>query len=220
MTRGRRRILSTFLVVSSAMLAVALSFLWWRSRTVLDILAWTTGRVHPAVAAGQLPPNWNRWALPFSRAANTFSIHSGDGLLWFHRDTYLSWDAPKGANVPYPFPELPSIRPVYQAISYGPLKNPLSFQPFQSRDARTEMYYPQGSNEQWVFQRRSISVPHWAAVVAMLLPACLYTLGQFIRLRRTRVGLCQRCGYDLRASPERCPECGAAVTAVASPAVR
>jgi hypothetical protein len=57
-----------------------------------------------------------------------------------------------------------------------------------------------------------IAVPFWAIVPAL----AVAPLDRLRRYRRhVRVWgsrLCMRCGYDLRATPERCPECGTAAS--------
>lgn len=52
------------------------------------------------------------------------------------------------------------------------------------------------------------TVPYWPfAVAAAVLPAAR-AASKLKRWRDARLGLCLHCGYDLRASPDRCPECG------------
>jgi hypothetical protein len=55
----------------------------------------------------------------------------------------------------------------------------------------------------------NIVVPSWLLVVVPALPPVV-ALWRKTRRRRTRLrlGLCLRCGYDLRGSNDRCPECG------------
>lgn len=65
----------------------------------------------------------------------------------------------------------------------------------------------------------TIAVSHWyvIAVVALL---CGWSTWRLTRLRTATEGSCARCGYDLRASKERCPECGTPIPvemSVASP---
>jgi hypothetical protein len=57
-------------------------------------------------------------------------------------------------------------------------------------------------------ENRTIGTPHWLA-------ALLLSLGPLLRLKRrlryrylVLSGRCLQCGYDLRATPDRCPECG------------
>lgn len=47
----------------------------------------------------------------------------------------------------------------------------------------------------------------WVLGTTAVLPLA-WAAGRRRRSSRRRRGLCLRCGYDLRASPERCPECG------------
>jgi hypothetical protein len=58
---------------------------------------------------------------------------------------------------------------------------------------------------QWSVGR--LACPHWFVIVISGAGAVLPAVPLW-RHRRRRRGLCEKCGYDLRASPERCPECG------------
>jgi predicted amidophosphoribosyltransferase len=55
---------------------------------------------------------------------------------------------------------------------------------------------------------REVWFPYWFPVLLFaILPA--FRLRSILRNRhRHRAGFCQHCGYDLRATPNRCPECG------------
>jgi hypothetical protein len=56
--------------------------------------------------------------------------------------------------------------------------------------------------------------PWECTVFSAMLPA-LWVIAAVKRRNARRVGRCRICGYDLRATPERCPECGTAVKPVA-----
>jgi hypothetical protein len=59
------------------------------------------------------------------------------------------------------------------------------------------------------FSRPRAQIPHWTLVlITAVLPICwLIDLRRRYR-NQIQAGFCAFCGYDLRATPDRCPECG------------
>jgi hypothetical protein len=59
---------------------------------------------------------------------------------------------------------------------------------------------------QWAFG--ALIVPYWALVIPLAILPLTGFRKAITRMRRKRRGQCLTCGYDLRHTSERCPECG------------
>ena len=56
-----------------------------------------------------------------------------------------------------------------------------------------------------------VRLPYWLLTLSAGILPGFWCWRRWKANRRQKAGLCLICGYDLRASPERCPECGTPV---------
>jgi hypothetical protein len=84
--------------------------------------------------------------------------------------------------------------------STGTLLNRIGFGRYEGRTGFDDI----------VIVTRVTRVPHWALAALFAVPPAAWSrsVARLLRARRRTRGHCPTCGYDLRASPERCPECG------------
>jgi hypothetical protein len=185
-----RRALLNIVTVASAASCMAVAAAWARSYLAYDFV--TATRDHPGT--GQ----WLR---------QIYDARTGRGGV--AAEYYWSWTAdPAGIAG---FRQAHAVEPAVMVVHEPPRDVPFGSggypQPGVARRLGFEFdagwLPPFGAGRVW--QARAV-VPFWLPTAALgLLPA--WRLAR--RGRRRLPGACQSCGYDLRASPGRCPECGA-----------
>ena len=209
----RRALLLTGRVIAVLVAVIALSvcalaaFQWVRGYWVVDVAETTVHRDSPA-----------------ETNSTTYRISSGRGIVAFNLMRNRSfWSSPRsaGAIMPRPPPRVETTtlkrhqfylqdRTIWQKMGFNAYRR---IAPVRTGGIT---FYSGGraSTYAWQSSDWGLRLPYWLIVPATGIPPLLY-LRRVMKLRRRlrlRRGLCGACGYDLRASTGRCPECGEAIT--------
>jgi hypothetical protein len=182
-------------------LFVALTALWVRGRSTADIFHWTG-----ASRRGQEVTIFERHL--------TFS---GGSAWWWDRTVRTSYGSSDDASLIVRLADQPSFghmtRPAFAIRSPREGWTWLGFEGSRRSSAvptgvsqlSGAVVATAGSDEMV-----TLLVPLWSLTAPAAVPPILWLArrGHRRRRRRQRLGLCVACGYDIRATPDRCPECG------------
>jgi hypothetical protein len=152
-----------------------------------------------------------RWVTRDGRDLHERSVLNYNGLLAFRDSAHLLDDDEPGRKYG-DYVVRRAQRPDRRGLerepwdgAWPPLRNALLPSVVSSSAGRGPFYAISSS---------TVAVPAWMPLLATAILPALW-IHAWRRQRRTaRLGLCPACGYDLRATPGRCPECGSAAGTV------
>jgi hypothetical protein len=193
-----KRPLLNFLTMLSLLLCAAVTALWVRSVSVFDHVTW----------------RYQVDVTPAERDERSLHAVSVRGWLFVgrSREQYRPFPPWEGWTQPHPRPGMSrstlSKRPgwandeldLLESFRGGPGRRP-----FGVGVARTWSVTNHGGP---IRQFDGIAAPHCLIALALTLPAFFSAARRWRHKRSRRPGMCRHCGYDLRATPDRCPECG------------
>ena len=146
------------------------------------------------------------------------SSNTSEWVEWVHGRHFYAASTARGAialtysyitNADYPhfaFESVawPDMNSVYQSEHHPTFWNAFGFR----YDDSMRIVYREGDGSTSSGGRCRVQFPLYVAVVFFTLAPLGYGFQIFRHRRRRTQGICPNCGYDLRASPDRCPECG------------
>jgi len=182
-----------FAAVVSLLLGIATAVLWARSVGTFDRVTAERGRAVWTVATFPGGVSFHRSAGPSER----------EPRLAFASDPYHV-DMPMG-------PGTGRYVPVRHTWRYAGFK--VARQQFAPHPTVPGALLPRGANDLPGYVWHTVVVPFWFVVVTCFALPARWAAGALRRRSRRRRGACLWCGYDLRESPGRCPECGQASAA-------
>jgi hypothetical protein len=194
----RRRLLNLLMVLSLLMF-VATCVLWVRSFIRSDMAGWIT--FEGGHYDGHVCESW--------ASSNVGEVVLSRRHRWFHYT-----DGPPAQYSPWPLswfthPADETLKVRHSATARPP--HGVYFAGFSAGRYESNNSSAGG----WARERQTVvSVPHWFLAAVLLAPAAKRATDAARAARRRRLASlrrCGRCGYDLRATPKRCPECGSPV---------
>lgn len=198
----------------SALLCVAAAWLWPRTRGVRDSLSY-------------IPASGNGYILETVPGGVVFrrSTHYLELVVlypdeirplpgWSLRSA--AWDANFKLNIPDPPPvTLPATdvgslgSGTFVDYRHVKISRPATGSPGFSWKRERSAWGPPVCITSFYTDYSAITVRLWFVVGMLALPSVFMLCRRLLRWYRTQPGHCPVCGYDLRATPHRCPECGA-----------
>ena len=177
-----RRLALNLLTGLSLLLCMTSAFVWVRSHRVTDDIFWKDLRRNGD----------GTWTARMSR------VKAGGGGVWFETRHLTGGDEAELRR------RADGLWPDFSWQQYRPARYPVAT--WTSRKWWERCGFLWGPNYDLMFV-----TPFWSvAVPTALLPAVRLARWRrrAVARRRQRAGRCRQCGYDLRATPDRCPECG------------
>lgn len=191
-----RRRLFNLVVTLSLLLWVSVLVLWVRSYCRADSVSWRTYRGGNYDGFSRNP--WvrsNRGGLIFSVNDKAFHYNGGPPSeegpwppSWVSHPADAQLGLDKAAAVRSPFG--------VNLAGFG-------FGRYHSRSSTVDGWA--------VYRQTIVAVPHWFPLLVLSVPLALRVRRAVVARqarRRVRANRCGRCGYDVRTSAGRCPECG------------